>query len=152
MLRAGANPLAKNAQNTFPFVLAKARDNRAAFEVLAIAALNRAIENKEDRVVLDIIRDYKGQFVNVRTKAGWTPLMYFTAKGDDYAVPEVLKFKANVNMAENDGWTSLMFATNAGNEKLVRLLLTAGADFNQKVGYYLLCNYYFTPIKAASPI
>jgi len=82
----------------------------------------------------------KGANVNLKNKAGQTPLMIASLYGYNKIVKILIENNANVNKKDNIGWTALMYASTRGHETIVKLLIEKKADFNikDKKGYTTL--------------
>jgi ankyrin repeat protein len=130
MVGANANPLliAKNGDTAHSLA---AKRHRVAL-VIAEASATHAIEAGDMRALLQAVED--GAYVNIHNAAGWTPLIFATAMGDEEAVKTLLGKGAEPDRQENDGWTALMFAASSGNAKLVTTLLQGGAHAGMRSG------------------
>lgn len=68
---------------------------------------------------------------NLRDKDGNTPLMVAATAGAGDLIPLLLRFKANVNLANDAGETPLIRAVQRRDLQMVRDLLAVGADADQ---------------------
>lgn len=74
-----------------------------------------------------------GVEVDVQTKKGLTALMRFAWMGQSAAVKSLLDARADTKIRDKSGWTAFYFAVSHGNdEKIVKYLLNAGANPNEK--------------------
>jgi TPR repeat protein len=84
-----------------------------------------AVEQGDAQAVIGAV--LAGADVNVRSKDGYTPLMYAVTKGNLEVVSEVLSGGADVNAQSATGWTALMFAAK-NSPTMISVLLEKGAD------------------------
>ncbi|KAK1757325.1 hypothetical protein QBC47DRAFT_154070 [Echria macrotheca] len=69
-----------------------------------------------------------GVDINLRDKAGQTPLHYLVSWGDAELVKTVISWGADPRAIDNEGWTTLHFACKGKRKDVVRLLVDEGAD------------------------
>jgi ankyrin repeat protein len=124
MVGANASPLIKSASGETAHSLAANR-HRVAL-VIAEASAIHAMAANDMPALLESIEH--GAYVNIHNAAGWTPLIFATATGNEEAVKFMLRHGAEPDRQENDGWTALHFAASTGNARLVSLLLEANAS------------------------
>jgi len=75
----------------------------------------------------------KGTKVDVRDKAGHTPLFYAASAGQMHVVDFLISEGADVNAKDNRGGeTPLFYAGDAGWKNVVELLVDKGADINAR--------------------
>jgi len=75
----------------------------------------------------------KGARIDSRSHIGMTPLYVAATQGNTDVVKFLADHNANVNIpATRNKWTPLMRASKKGFEKIVKILLSAGADVNAK--------------------
>ncbi|EGD74830.1 hypothetical protein PTSG_07061 [Salpingoeca rosetta] len=93
-----------------------------------VSVLHHAVDSENTEVITVLVK--AGCRVEQRDMSnGWTPLLRCAATLGRVDVARTLvHLGADVNAGDFSGTTALMLATNHGNVKLVRYLLTAGAD------------------------
>jgi len=96
-----------------------------------VSALDYAIREDRQEVVLAILAQHAGQVVNAVGPSGETALMVAAETGHASCALVLLEAKADPNKAKPDGWTALMHAAISGHEKCALVLLEAKADPNQ---------------------
>ena len=74
--------------------------------------------------VAKVLMDAKGADVDIRNRAGETPLMMAALKAEVDAVDALLAHGAAV---QKDGWSPLHYAATGGSAAIVKLLLARGA-------------------------
>lgn len=75
----------------------------------------------------------RGVDVNCQNKFGKTALMIAAAHNSD-AVPLLINYGANVNLADHQGYTALMDALQQSNISSIKYLIEAKADLEKKEG------------------
>ncbi len=130
LLESNANPafVSENGDSAYTI----ARDSRRLINaaLVAEACAIRGILDDDTDLVLQSIKD--GAHVNLRTEAGWNPLIFASAGGHTSLVQELLSLKANPNHVENEGWSPLHFAAVNGHADIVKMLLDAGAHVDER--------------------
>ena len=147
LLKAGANPNAKNSRKQTALIIASKRGHAEAVSLLVNAganvnaigylqktALMEASEIGHAEVVSLLLK--AGADVNVTDKIGITALMQASEKGHAEVVSLLLKAGANPNAKNTRKRTALIIASEMGHAEVVSLLLKAGADVNvtDKIG------------------
>ena len=74
----------------------------------------------------------RGAAINAQDGRGNTPLLLATSGNFIEAVDQLTKLRANVNLGNQSGETPLIRAVQLRNLELVRLLLAAGANADQR--------------------
>jgi ankyrin repeat protein len=98
-----------------------------------VSALHLAAHRGDIDKVRSILE--KGTNVDVRDKAGHTPLFYAASAGQLHVVEFLISKGADVNAKDNrDGETPLFYAGDAGWKNVVELLIAKGADINARGG------------------
>jgi ankyrin repeat protein len=70
-----------------------------------------------------------GAKVEEPNKAGDTPLMFATAKGNTKCVLKLIEMGANVNAANSHGLTALVLSAMNGRSSITKILLQHGAGW-----------------------
>lgn len=73
------------------------------YYLLLDASIVYAISNDFPDEVYNNVK--RGGWINVQNSNGWSPLIYFIARGDYDIVKEFIDLGADVNMHEGDHWT-----------------------------------------------
>ncbi|KAL6013615.1 hypothetical protein ACLOJK_004113 [Asimina triloba] len=101
-------------------------------------ALHKAVIGKKEAVISHLLR--KGANPHIRDKRmielnalslrkdGATPLHYAVLVGALQTVKLLIKYKVDVNVADNEGWTPLHVAIQARCRDIAKILLVNGAD------------------------
>jgi ankyrin repeat protein len=102
------------------------------------AALHEAVKNVEsDKHIEQIIRfknvlRYNFSFVDVRDRAGWTPLHHAVEKNLLSVCEALVDTGAKVDVSDIFGLTPLLYAARFGFNSIVCLLLDNGANLEHK--------------------
>lgn len=86
-------------------------------------------------------RDHQRQ-IDRPDLSGKTPLHWAATRGDFKYIEILIKFGANVAVADDSGGTPLMFAASSGCSKCLTLLLNAGSDARTRDSYSSDALYY----------
>ncbi len=141
LLRADANPNARDANGVRPLMCAARYGQVAAVKALlkAGAGVNRA-DNEGSTALLVAVRYNEqavvrallnaGADVNVQDATGGTPLMMAAAQGTPKCIQLLVKAGADLNTRGPDGLRPLDFAALAGSPENIRALIEAGAEVN----------------------
>lgn len=98
-------------------------------------SLEKAIEFRSNPVIRQILADpQRREQVSHPTANGKTPLHLAAAKGNAWAVKELLTAGADAKAVDGYGSTALMSAVRAKNPEIVKLLIAAGSDPTAKDG------------------
>ena len=97
--------------------------------------LNLAAQGGNDRCLVHLIE--AGANVNVRTRGGYTALMYASQTRSHESVNVLIKAEADVNMTNWNHNTALILSVNSGSIECVTHLLAGGADVNHRPDYLL---------------
>ena len=84
--------------------------------------------NRNDQLYLRVIAQQDDANINLTDRRGNTALILAAGRGWEEGVTILLRYKANVNLANASGETPLIRAVQVHNVEIVRTLLEAGAD------------------------
>ena len=84
--------------------------------------------NRNDSLYLRVIVQQDDANINLTDRRGNTALLLAAGRGWEEGVTILLRYKANVNLANASGETPLIRAVQVHNIEVVRALLNAGAD------------------------
>lgn len=98
-------------------------------------SLEKAIEFRSNPVIREILADpQRREQVSQPTANGKTPLHLAAAKGNAWAVKELLAAGADSKAVDGYGSSALMSAVRAKNPEIVKMLVAAGSDPTAKDG------------------
>lgn len=98
-------------------------------------SLEKAIEFRSNPVIREILADpQRREQVSQPTANGKTPLHLAAAKGNAWAVKELLTAGADAKAVDGYGSSALMSAVRAKNPEIVKMLVAAGSDPTAKDG------------------
>lgn len=112
-------------------------------QALAVAPLrqsaprHRLLSDKEQELFQAVLNRDKpaaaqllaaGISPNIKSRGGWTPLMWAVIDGDMTLVQALLDKGASINIENNRGVTPLMYAAWNGHADILQLFLDKGAD------------------------
>jgi ankyrin repeat protein len=86
------------------------------------------VTNRGDQLYLRVIAQQEDVNLNLPDRRGNTALILAAGRGWEEGVTILLRYKANVNLANASGETPLIRAVQIHNAEIVRILLAAGAD------------------------
>lgn len=90
--------------------------------------LQSALYGKDSSKMLELLKDHS--FLSETNGSGWTPLMFFSYRGDWHTVKLLLDYGASINAQEDAGYSALMIAISENHLHIAKLLLSYKADVN----------------------
>jgi len=77
-----------------------------------------------------------GADVNLKTKDGWSALMFASFAGNVKTCVLLISNRADVNVVNSDGYTPLNLAVKTGNAELIKIMIDNNANINANTGYW----------------
>jgi ankyrin repeat protein len=145
LVRAGANPNAKNRYGVTPLSLASMNGNAAIIEVLlkAGADANSSLPEGETALMtaantgnvaaLKLLLAHGANVNAVESTKGQTALMWAVHEGHLAAAEALIEAGADINVRSKGKFTPMIFAVRGGRTDIVRLLLAKGVNPNDVI-------------------